>query len=149
MRAWGYIAFIWFVALALSGSALAGLAIDWSWSWEPIAFMAVPLGLAVRGSRYSVAVSGDEVVIRTLVRTHRLRRDLVTDVRTRNYDGFWVGCGETFMFATVAVTTGEKSYTAYGLVGRRRGVVRAVNQLRELVALPEVQHGEPARHTDR
>lgn len=137
VRTRGYVAFFWCAALLLSGAGAAG-AVDHRWSWTAVAWVMGPLVLAARGSRCSVEVGDDQVVIRNLVRTYRLRRADVTDVGVRGYDGFWVGGSTSHLVGVVTVTAAGRTRTAYGLVGRRSTALAAAGQIRELVGLPPV-----------
>jgi hypothetical protein len=145
VRTRGYVAFFWCAALLLSGASAAG-AVDHGWSWPAVAWVAAPLVLAARGSRCSVEVDADEVVIRNLVRTHRLRRADVTDVGVRGYDGFWVRGSASQVVGVVTVTAAGRVRTAGGLVGRRRAALAAAARIRELVGLPPMPPGGRGAH---
>jgi hypothetical protein len=107
------------------------------WSLFGVLLVVVPLLVAARALRISVAVTDQEVIIRNLLRTRRLPQTSVIALRPVAYQGVITCYWPSPLISTVRLTMAAgRPVTAYCLVGRPSTAARAAAELHALVGLP-------------
>ncbi len=150
VRTPGYLVVIWLFAVLLSGVSLDAV-LDPSVPGDltgPAAALAFPLLAAGWSLRLSVTITDEYVVVRNFFRSHRLPRDLVTEVVPVNYDGFWTRGARTRFLTSVRFSAADRHVTAYCLLARPSTARATAVRLRAALGLPAGSSGtdRPAQH---
>ena len=150
MRTPGYLMAIGLFAVLLSGVSL-GAVLDPSVPGDltgSVAFVAFPLLAAGWSLRLSVTITDEYVVVQNFFRSHRLHRDLVTEVVPVNYAGFWTRGARTRFLMTIRFSSADRHVTAYCLLARPSTARATAVRLRSALGLPAGSSGtdHPAQH---
>jgi hypothetical protein len=98
------------VLIALAAAAFGGIvdpsdARDRPNWWPGALFVAIPIGLALRGLLVGIVVRESDLLLRGWLRSRRVSRDQVLAVTTTQYSGLWNRGSQSRQFSMLGLTT--------------------------------------------